>query len=170
MRWMLTGLVVTAILLSLQPGAAQEAPRVDVAFLLDATGSMGDEIDAVKEKIREMISEIALGDPPPDVRFGIVAYRDRGDEYVTVAYDLTRDIDQIVENLDQIRAVIDCMKSRRKTDHAPRHADIRDAGLPAPNGSEATLQDLESQHIAQLLQQYHGNRRQAATAGNSGFG
>ena len=85
-------------------GAAQEGPRLDVAFLLDATGSMGDEIGAVKEKIREMISDIALGDPPPDVRFGIVAYRDRGDEYVTQVYELTRDIDRIVENLDRIQA------------------------------------------------------------------
>ncbi len=83
---------------------AREGPRVDVAFLLDATGSMGDEIEAVKEKIREMISEIALGEPTPDVRFGIVAYRDRGDEYVTRVYELTRDIDLIAENLDQIRA------------------------------------------------------------------
>jgi uncharacterized protein YegL len=83
---------------------AQEGPRLDVVFLLDATGSMGDEIDAVKEKIRAMISAIALGDPVPDVRFGIVAYRDRGDEYVTRVYDLTRDIDRIVDNLDQISA------------------------------------------------------------------
>ena len=83
---------------------AQEGPRLDVAFLLDATGSMGDEIDAVKEKIRTMITDIALGDPVPDVRFGIVAYRDRGDEYVTRMYELTRDIDRIVDNLDQITA------------------------------------------------------------------
>lgn len=83
---------------------AGQGPRLDVAFLLDATGSMGDEIDAVKEKIRTMIREIALGDPVPDVRFGIVAYRDRGDEYVTRVYELTRDIDLIVDNLDQIQA------------------------------------------------------------------
>ena len=83
---------------------AQETPRVDVVFLLDATGSMGDEIQAVKDRIREMISDIALGDPVPDVRFGIVAYRDRGDEYVTRVYPLTRDIDRIVDNLDEIEA------------------------------------------------------------------
>ena len=83
---------------------AQEGPRLDVAFLLDATGSMGDEIGAVKEKIREMISEIALGDPAPDVRFGIVVYRDRGDEFVTRTFDLTRDIDRIVDNLGEIEA------------------------------------------------------------------
>lgn len=97
------------IALLLTPGAAlaspqQEAPRIDVVFLLDATGSMGDEIAVIKTKIREMISEIALGTPPPDVRFGIVAYRDRGDEYVTRVYPLTRDIDQIVDDLHAIEA------------------------------------------------------------------
>jgi len=67
-------------------------------------------------------------------------------------------------DLDRITAVIDCMKSRRKTDHAPRHADLRDGGVPAGCGCETTLGDLESQPIAQLLQQYHGNRRRVAAA------
>ena len=67
-------------------------------------------------------------------------------------------------DLDRIRAVIDCMKSRRKSERTPRPGDIRDADLPPPHGSEATLQDLEAQHIAQLLQQYEGNRRQVAVA------
>lgn len=81
-----------------------QGPRLDVVFLLDATGSMSDEIDAVKERIRRIISDIALGDPAPDVRFGLVAYRDRGDEYVTRTEALTRDIDRIVENLAAVTA------------------------------------------------------------------
>ena len=85
-------------------GALAQAPRIDVVFLLDSTGSMGDEIDVVKKKIQEMISEIALGDPAPDVRFGIVTYRDRGDEYVARKFDLTRDIDRIIADLDGIEA------------------------------------------------------------------
>ncbi|MBT7858719.1 MAG: VWA domain-containing protein [Gemmatimonadetes bacterium] len=97
---MLVALSVAAVTLA----SAQDGPRIDVVFLLDATGSMGDEIDAVKEKIRDMISDIALGEPAPDVRFGLVAYRDRGDEYVTRAYALTRDIDRVVDDLDRIEA------------------------------------------------------------------
>tara|TARA_Y100001960_G_scaffold311768_1_gene372730 strand:- start:1 stop:942 length:942 start_codon:yes stop_codon:yes gene_type:complete len=97
-------LILTALTFQAAPSPAQEGPRVDVVFLLDATGSMGDEIQAVKDRIREMISDIALGEPAPDVRFGIVAYRDREDEYVTRTYPLTRNIDLIVENLDEIEA------------------------------------------------------------------
>ena len=104
MKRALLGILWLAAFLMAGPARGQEPPRIDVAFLIDATGSMGDEIDAVKEKIQDMISDIALGDPAPDVRFGIVAYRDRGDEYVTVVYELTDDIDRIIDNLSRIQA------------------------------------------------------------------
>ena len=69
-------------------------------------------------------------------------------------------------DLERVRAVIDCMKSRRSSDPSSRcrPGDIRDADLPPPHGADASLQDLEAQHIAQLLQQYQGNRRQVASA------
>lgn len=101
MRKLVTGL---GFLLGLSGAVQAQGPRLDVAFLLDATGSMADEIDAVKSKIREIISDIALGEPAPDVRFGIVAYRDRGDEYVTYSAELTRDIDRIDADLQGIVA------------------------------------------------------------------
>ncbi len=66
-------------------------PRLDVIFVLDATGSMGDEIDAVKEHLRSMIARIQAGSPAPRVRFGLVAYRDHGDEFLTRVFDLSED-------------------------------------------------------------------------------
>lgn len=93
------------------PALAQEhklevkhAPRLDVVFAIDTTGSMGDEIEVVKAKLRSMVSEIARGTPRPDVRFGVVAYRDRGDVYVTQATRLTRDIDEVVGVLSRLTA------------------------------------------------------------------
>jgi hypothetical protein len=38
------------------------------------------------------------------VRFGLVGYRDRGDEYVTRLFDLTDDIDAVFRNLQSFRA------------------------------------------------------------------
>lgn len=82
----------------------QKAARIDVCFLLDSTGSMSDEIDVVKTKIWEIVNDILLGDPKPDVRFSIVTYRDRGDEYVVKAIPFTRDVDRVHADLMQIRA------------------------------------------------------------------
>ncbi|MBM3477445.1 MAG: VWA domain-containing protein [Armatimonadetes bacterium] len=81
-----------------------DAPRLDVVFCVDTTGSMSDEIDVVKAKLRDMVAKVSAGEPTPDVRFGLVIYRDRGDEYVTKRYALTRDIDQVVEWINGIRA------------------------------------------------------------------
>ena len=60
-----------------------QRPRLDVAFVLDTTGSMGDEIDVVKEKLVSIAWKLSAGQPAPDVRFAVVAFRDQGDEYVT---------------------------------------------------------------------------------------
>lgn len=78
---------------------AQESPpaavRLDVVFAIDATGSMGDEIEQVKEHLRSTARSITAATPRPDVRFGIVVYRDRGDAEHTRVVPLTRNLDAI---------------------------------------------------------------------------
>jgi Mg-chelatase subunit ChlD len=72
---------------------ARELPAhrpIDVAFVLDTTGSMGEEIAAVKATIRKVASSLARSNL--EVRAGLVAYKDRGDEYVTRVYPMTRDL------------------------------------------------------------------------------
>jgi uncharacterized protein YegL len=94
-----------ALLLSLAVSPPHPArPRIDVAFALDTTGSMADEIEVVKEKIVEMARKIADGDPRPDVRFGVVAYRDRGDLYVTRAFAFSREIADVQKTLSGLTA------------------------------------------------------------------
>ncbi len=60
---------------------------LDLLFLLDATGSMADEIDQIKSSLLLISSRISELPSQPDLRFGMVTYRDRGDEYVTRLYD-----------------------------------------------------------------------------------
>ncbi len=72
-------------------GAAVPVP-LDVLFLLDATGSMDDEIDRLKTTIDSVASRVAALDPAPDVRFAMTLYRDEGDAFVTATYDFTGDI------------------------------------------------------------------------------
>jgi hypothetical protein len=80
------------------------AVRFDVAFVIDTTGSMGDEIQVVKEKMKQIAAEVAEGTPPPAVRFGIVEYRDRGDVYVTQTTDLTYDVARLNDRINAIIA------------------------------------------------------------------
>src|SRR5438477_3106488 len=79
-------------------------PRVEVVFALDTTGSMSGLIDGAKRKIWSIASFIQQGNPKPDLRVGLVAYRDKGDDYVTRFYDLTDDLDTVFEHLSSFEA------------------------------------------------------------------
>jgi hypothetical protein len=77
---------------------------VEVVFCLDTTGSMGGLIDAAKRKIWSICNQIAGGKPTPQLKVGLVAFRDRGDAYVTKVFDLTDDLDAVYGNLMALRA------------------------------------------------------------------
>lgn len=84
--------------------AANGRPVVDVVFALDTTGSMGGLIQAAKEKIWSIASTMAAAQPTPRLRMGLVAYRDRGDDYVTRVVDLSPDLDSVYAALMQLQA------------------------------------------------------------------
>ena len=79
-------------------------PKVDVVFVLDTTGSMGGLIQAAKEKIWSIAGTMAQAQPAPEIRMGLVAYRDRGDDYVTRIVDLSADLDTVYATLMDFRA------------------------------------------------------------------
>jgi len=85
---------------------AQAGPKpvIEVVFVLDTTGSMGGLIQAAKEKIWSIASSMAQAQPAPDIRMGLVAYRDRGDDYVTRVVDLSSDLDSVYATLMDFRA------------------------------------------------------------------
>jgi Mg-chelatase subunit ChlD len=79
-------------------------PKIEVCFVLDTTGSMGGLIEGAKQKIWSIANEMIRAKPTPEIRIGLVAFRDRGDEYVTRDYDLTNDIDSVYGQLKSFRA------------------------------------------------------------------
>ena len=81
-----------------------QTPRLDVLFLLDATGSMGDEIGQIQKTLASIAERIDGIEPRPELRFGLVAYRDRGDDYVTRIYDFTPDVALFQQLLASVRA------------------------------------------------------------------
>jgi hypothetical protein len=77
---------------------------VDLVFLLDATGSMADEIDHIKQTVGSIAERIEQMPGSSAPRFALVAYRDRGDDYVTKQWDFTSDVGQFSANLANVQA------------------------------------------------------------------
>lgn len=88
------------------PGATAtpQSKKVEVCFVVDTTGSMGGLIEGAKRKIWSIANAVASAKPTPKVKFGLVGYRDRGDEYVTKLFDLTEDLDAVYDKLQQFKA------------------------------------------------------------------
>jgi Mg-chelatase subunit ChlD len=83
---------------------ASRNPKIDVVFVLDTTGSMGGLIQTAKEKIWSIATTMASAQQTPDIRIGLVAYRDRGDAYVTKVVDLSDDLDSVYATLMDFQA------------------------------------------------------------------
>lgn len=84
--------------------AGNDSPKVDVVFVLDTTGSMGGLIQTAKEKIWSIATTMASARQTPEIRIGLVGYRDRGDAYVTKVVDLSDDLDSIYATLMDFEA------------------------------------------------------------------
>lgn len=96
-----------AVSLRFHEGAARPAlARVplDLVFVVDATGSMGDEIDKLKRSMKAMADRIASLPAATDLCFGLVAYRDRGDAFLTRTHDLTNDLGAFQRVLSSLHA------------------------------------------------------------------
>ncbi|MXY21537.1 MAG: VWA domain-containing protein [Dehalococcoidia bacterium] len=81
-----------------------ESVPLDVLFLLDATGSMADEIDRIKSTILFISERINALPSEPDVLFGMVAYRDRGDDFITRTYPFEPDVQKFVHAIRGVEA------------------------------------------------------------------
>jgi hypothetical protein len=105
-----------ALLLGLPAAPAQPpaaAGAVEVVFVLDTTGSMSAMLDTMRSRIFGIWTQLLGGQPGPTVRVGVVAFRDKGDDYVTKVTDLST-------YPDDIHAVLSGLKAEGGGD-APEH-------------------------------------------------
>lgn len=72
---------------------------LELMFVIDTTGSMGDEINYLKSEIDYVISEVQKDNPNSTIRLALLFYRDFGDEYVTRYFDFTTNITEQKANL-----------------------------------------------------------------------
>jgi hypothetical protein len=78
--------------------------RLDVHFLIDATGSMSDEIQQLKDNMISVAERIASMQSNPDVRYGMTIYRDREDLFVSRTFDFTPDVIVFTDALREVYA------------------------------------------------------------------
>lgn len=89
---------------TLEVRSASSPVRLDVHFLIDATGSMSDEIQQLKENMIAISERIHALPSNPDVRFGMTIYRDRGDLFISRTFDFTPDIELFTSELAKVAA------------------------------------------------------------------
>jgi hypothetical protein len=89
--------------LQTEPGVCSSIP-LQICFLLDATGSMGDELQILKDVIFSIHSRLLAHPAHPEIEFSVVAYRDQGSKYVVKGFPFTKDIDTFQIQLESITA------------------------------------------------------------------
>ena len=77
---------------------------LDVVFLIDSTGSMADEIHRIKTNLESIARQVSNLPANPDLRFGMVSYRDRGDEYVNRLYPFDGNVRRFSEAIQNLEA------------------------------------------------------------------
>ena len=78
--------------------------NVDIAFVVDATGSMGDEINYLKAELNDIINKIKNKYKDIKVNLGSVFYRDVNDDYLAKKSDLSPDISKTIDFINQQHA------------------------------------------------------------------
>lgn len=66
--------------------------KIDIAFIVDATGSMSDEIDFLKADLRNIITTVGSKHSDASIRTAALFYRDEGDEYLTRESNFTTNL------------------------------------------------------------------------------
>jgi hypothetical protein len=78
------------------PGPCYATTAIDIAYVVDATGSMSDEIAFLQAELADVIGRIKDSLPTADLQLGSVFYRDQGDDYLTRISPFSHKIGQTV--------------------------------------------------------------------------
>ncbi len=78
--------------------------QLDLALVIDTTGSMGDELEYLKLEISNIAARVERLFPGIDQRFALILYRDNGDRYVTRNFDFTDSLTEFQQKLNDQHA------------------------------------------------------------------
>jgi hypothetical protein len=81
----------------------EEGRPVDLVIALDVSGSMSGLIESAKQRLWDIVNEIAQAQPQPDLRLAILTYGNPsyGEQsgYVAIDMPFTRDLDAVMQTL-----------------------------------------------------------------------
>lgn len=83
---------------------AERPQALDLAVVLDVTGSMGDEHRFLVDEFENIVRQARRRYPDADLRFALVAYRDQGDDFVVRRWDFTRSEREMRDRLADLSA------------------------------------------------------------------
>lgn len=87
--------------LILPVAAKPAAHQIDLMFIIDATGSMEDEINYLKNELKDVVEQVNIQLPALSIQIGTVFYRDKGEAYLLRTADFTSDIQQVFNFIQQ---------------------------------------------------------------------
>ncbi len=87
--------------IQLQLDAVEPAAAVDLMFMVDTTGSMGDELNYLQVELRDVIERVQRRHEDLSLRVSVNFYRDIGDPYVVRSNAFTEDLDLVMAQLQR---------------------------------------------------------------------
>jgi len=87
------------IVIRLPQAVAAGPAALDLAFLIDVTGSMGDELRYVNEEVVGIVARVQASLPQVQVRVAATFYRDRGDYVPIEQIPFSPDVNQFVARM-----------------------------------------------------------------------
>lgn len=75
-----------------------------VAFVVDVTGSMGDELNFLKLDMENVMERVSVKNPATALQTGAVFYRDKGDDFVTKLSSFTDNISSTLSFVNEMDA------------------------------------------------------------------
>ena len=80
--------------------AASSPQKLDLMFMVDTTGSMGDELKYLQTELRDVIRKVSESNKEMSINLSVNFYRDTGDEYVVRNFEFTSDIEKAISDLN----------------------------------------------------------------------
>jgi hypothetical protein len=78
--------------------------KVEIAFIVDATGSMGDEINFLKDDLLDVLNKVKSSNNSNNILTSSVFYRDETDDYLTKESDFTDNFNTTIDFIKEQNA------------------------------------------------------------------